>query len=266
MVIFAFCFLGCFALFMGTMPVDFISQTWNPTYIEKEVAQFYSITNSTLYINTETFNLSYPESKSYAWGLPDGHEIEFWWGFYTFPYEYPRALHYQSLQVRHTWDGLFGWWREYEILHKIDPYWSRTKTPDYVYGEGYADIITLRRVDLETLFDPSTNSSFCAWEKSGYKTNAHIFSPNASWTIGEAWDNNELSFMVSWEIDWNSTNINAWTLLGQLLTFQSPNLGIGGVWGVVFDTMIAIPIWIFTAIAVIKLIQSMIPFLNGLRE
>ena len=256
-VVFCFCVLGIFGLFMVSMPSDFLilSDTWNPDYIEKDVADYYSQNNVTMFESADQFNLTYPDSHASAYGLPDPQQLQTWWGYHAFPYWGSG----QYLEVRHLKQNLWGWWYDIEYLELSRDTVARVG--------GIAGQWVVRKQHLETGWDSDANHTFLEWYgTSGVRMTMFVLPSNVSWDIGQAWDQGELSFMISYEIDWNATNLNAWNILFQLLTFQSPNLGIPGIAGIIFDLILAIPIYICVGIAVIKLIQSMIPFIKGLHD
>lgn len=246
LLIFSFCFLGVFGLIMATMPTEFASQAWNAGYIEKEAAEYFSMANVTQYQNVLNFNISYPGSKQYDFGLPSGQKIEFWWDQKLMG----TAGWQKVFQVRHLTDQFWGYWYGWHALEFDRVYFSTDKT-------------ILFKGDLEHFWDDSINASLFWCECDHIRTNVLFIPYNSSWTIGESWDNDELKVVTSYEMDWNATGLSSWTILGQLLTFQSPNLGIGGIGGTILNTLIALPVWVSIAICVIKLVQSMIPFIKG---
>lgn len=227
-----------FTTLMVLMPTQFITQTWNPTYEEKEAGNYYSVNNVTQYASTYSFNLTFPSYNATDFGLPSGQQLQFWWGV-TLGVG-------KSFQVRHLTDQFFGWWWGWHNL-------------EFDNGE-----IALSRSDLAERMDTDTNTSLFWVDCDHVRTSIFIIPYQASWNITESWDNDELRFVTSYEVDWNASSVNAWTVLGQLLSFQSPNLGIVGIGGVILDTILALPFYILTGIAVIMLVQSMLPFIRGL--
>ena len=75
-----------------------------------------------------------------------------------------------------------------------------------------------------------------------------------------------MNITASWELDLNATHMSAWTVMSSLLLFQAPNLGISGLGGVVMNFLIATPFYIAVTICIIKIAQSVIPFIKGLSE
>lgn len=255
LAIFAFCYLAVFAVLMGNMPVQYLSLTWNPTYSDTNVARKYSIYNITMYASSEALDLTYPDSKAYSYGLPDGQQIQFWWGddlvtWIPLSISPLQLASVKVLQVRHLTDQIFGIWYGW---HRLEH--SNTSLAKHIF-----------KADLERNWDATMNASFFWSECEHKRLNMFIEPYNATWTIGEAWDNNHLNITASWEIDWNATHLSAWTVLGRLLSFQSPNLGIAGVGGIIFDTILATPFWVMTAILIIKIVQSFLPFIRGVDD
>jgi len=261
MLIFCFCFIGIFAILLGTMDSRFLAvQSMNADYQEdKEAAEYFAMANLTAQTYTQFF-LPYPSSRFEQFNLPAGHAIEFWWSVET------RAgpfLGRKVFEVRHVWPGFLGLWNESENLAVIYPYsldvtfpaWGLWRSPPH----NVDDLAALWANRVE-------NASYCEWQKSGYSTKTFIAPHNTTATISESWDHGNMSFTVGFSYDWNQSNINTFNLLGQILFFQAPSLGLTGVANTILNAFIAIPLWIMVAIIALKLIQSVIPLIKGTDE
>jgi hypothetical protein len=53
------------------------------------------------------------------------------------------------------------------------------------------------------------------------------------------------------------------SLLGQILTFQAPVLGVPGIFGSILNAIIAIPLYATTGYLIYKLIAGIAPWLSG---
>jgi hypothetical protein len=87
---------------------------------------------------------------------------------------------------------------------------------------------------------------------------------NQSYDIGSSWEYGKLQVGVGLSINFTNSGISAWTLIGQILTFQSPQLGLGNnIAGYIISSMVAIPFWFGIAFIVYKFIAGLIPFVSG---
>lgn len=251
MVIFTFVFIGFFAVVMGTIPSQFFYSTWNPEYQTDKVAvAMFEAANITAYRQLNSTDITFPGTEQLDVGLADGHFMEVWWGT-----EYGRNY----FEIRHIWPSPLGsWWMMYERLIVTPVYRQQA-------GISASSPIGLEKEHVENLWENELeNASYCEWAVNGYYAQTFIYPYDNSWTIGDAWENHHLNVTIGYEYDWNATSVNAFNILARLLTFQSPDLGLGtGVHATIFNAAIAIPLWVMIAIAILKLIQSVIPFIKG---
>lgn len=243
-LVFVFVTLGMFALLMGTMPSEFISETWNPNYRDVETKETFDAVDILMYENAESGELNYGDGPlQYDFGLPSGQKLEIDWVI-----RYGQSYVY----VRHLVGQTLGYWTNY---HNLDVY--TTSGVMLPYNDK------MFKPDLVANWNPDKNASIFN-VKCDHITSNIIFQPrNSSWTIGESWDQEKLNFAMSYEVNWNATGVSAWTIVAQLLTFQAPNLGIGGIAGVILNAIIAIPMWSLIAYIVYKIVVGIIPFVSG---
>jgi len=254
MVIFCIVTIATWGILLATIDANFLAvQSLNANYQDdKQAANMFEMANLTAQ-TYQQFYLLYGAGNSHTetFNLPPGHEIEFWWyedeiGQYTL----------DIIEVRHTWPGFLGIGRSFERLWIIYPY-----SDDVFIVQG------LRRSDLTALWgNRVANASYCEWQRSGYSTKTFISPWNASRTIAQSWDDQNVTFTVGFIYDWNQSNINAFDLLGQILFFQAPTLGLTGVANTIMNAFIAIPLWVMIAIVALKLIQSVIPLIKGTED
>jgi len=238
------------------MPQQFIQQTWNPTYTEKTVAKYYSEQNVTMYNNQDSFNLTYPSSHKNSYGLPDPQQIETWWGYQFLGQQGSN----EYIEVRYLKNNFFGWWYDMEYL-------TLSESTENKLGKLSYSRAGITKEDLAKLWNPQSEASFVEWESgSGLHFNMFICPYNSSWDIEESWENGNLTFYISYELDLNATSMNAWGIMFRLITFQSPNLGISGVGGDIANTLIGAIFWIFVGILVIKIVFAVIPFIRGVPD
>lgn len=255
MAIFVFASIGIFALLFAALPSDYMAVSFESTLgAEKRVADYYDLQNVTLYANAGQDNMTYPYSSlndhpgapQFSAGLPTGQYLEVWWSFYPF------GSHF--LEFRHVEQWFFGW----RVIARLN-FQTENKTS-----------VPYQRINAQICddnYNPERNASLF-YASGSALTLSCFFMYNQSLyaDIGTAWNNGDIDYMLSYDVDWNATSVSALTILGQLLTFQAPALGITGVGGALISGTIAFPFWICTAILIIKLVQSVIPFIKGVEE
>jgi len=255
-VIFIFSVIGFFTLMFAAIPPLFFAASYESSMgYDSEIAEVFALANVTTYATLGGDNMTYDYTSlddapnPPDWELPtSGEYFEVWWGQYlTYP------IH---LECRHT-RQVFWWWEHHE----------------FNYYDADHNPITDFFITGDTLlneWDSSINASYLELE-CGHVVANILYSYNQSVhsDIKDAFDSGDidaLGYYISYEPDWNATSISALTVLGQLMTFQSPNLGFSGLLNTIMNGVIAIPIYVMTAIAIIKLVQSVIPFLTGVKE
>lgn len=223
------------------MPIQFQSVEFSPSYIDKEVADYYDRHNITRYENTLQLDITYPSNQKSQMGLPANNEIEFWWD---------SKIHIgKCLEIRHIDFYILG-----IAVGKHNVKFNSTQSE-------------IRYQELNERWDTTLNSSYFPEMSCDHIFfSMFVFPTNESLTIEESWFADELSIYASYDYHFNATNVNAWNVVFDLLAFQNPNLGVGGVAGTILNYVIAVPIWVITGLAVLKLVQSMIPFIKGVDE
>jgi len=237
-----------FAALLAYMPADFRILGIEADVQDKEVVDFFNAQNVTMYNNTLSVNLTYGESQQFSFGLPEGQELEFWWDYYV---AWPNQ---DFFQLRHLTDDLWGWWWGWHLLTLTEPFWSRTSLKS---GIG------LTKQGVLELFDEDKNYTYCEWSCSHSKVKLFILTANQSWTLAESWDNGKLKLFTSYNIDWTATGTSMWGVMGELLAFQNPALGIPGIGGEILAKGFGGGLWACIAILFYALITSVIPFVSG---
>jgi len=251
MLIYLFVVVGVFAVLFASIPGAFFEAAFSSSMgVDKEIAEWFDLANVTMYGDTGNDNMTWeyssyhdhPDAPQFPAGLPSGHYLEVWWG-----YDLIQVLEFRL--IHEVWWGL-------DILDRLR----------FRNEEGDKLGIRLYDADLEAAWNSEINGS--VFYASGRLSTSAIFSYNQTKysSITEAWNNYEISYASSYEVDWNATQVSALTILGQLLTFQNPDLGITGEGGYILNMLIAIPFLVMTVILIIKLIQSVIPLISGIDE
>jgi len=247
MFVFLFVFLGFSAVFLQNMPHQFLNMGVEASYEDKEAKQFFDARDVLTYNNTYTANLTYPCAEKAEWGLPEAERLEFWWGYCT---------HFQTdmLQLRHLIRHWTGWWWDWHYLTIPSPWWEKTPLQT---GLG------LDKAGVLALWNEDYNASYCEWECEHLNAKVFIVTANQSWTLEESWDNGELKVFSSYNVDWSKTGTSMWYIIGQLLAFQNPNLGIPGIGGTILSHGVALALWACIALLAFAFITSVIPFIRG---
>jgi len=254
--IFIFCFVGIFAVVFAGITPGFYAHQYEfaaSAGASKEIAEAFDLANVTLYSQLGGGNMTYqwssywdhPDGKQHQVGLPSGQYLEVWWG--DDPSWIPK-----SLQFRHTTEG---WWLSWVRMTVYNKDGSPIEYNEFVYA-----------ADLENAWDDAANASVLQTKTPVSASYLINYNQTKYSSITDAWNGGELSYILSYELDLNATQMSVWGLIGALLTFNAPALGITGIGGTIITAMIAVPFWVISAILIVKLIFAIIPFVKGVDE
>jgi hypothetical protein len=249
-IVFVFSFLGIVGLLLAFMPSEFLTAFWEPGYIEKEVTETFSIADIQMYdsLATGTFT-SYPEEDTYSFGLPSGQWLGVGWD------DYPVFPAVRSIYLKHD---MGGWITTYHGL-KFDV----EKIRGYPYGYTNTNE-RLYVTDLTNRWDSTINMSVFSAQCDHISTNIIFEIYNSSYaTIADSFNAGFLNYTMSYQMNMSTTGLNAWSVVGSLLTFQAPNVGWTGTGGLIMNSIIAFPVWAMIAYLLYKLITGLIPFMSG---
>jgi hypothetical protein len=254
LIIFCFSFLGIFALLFVAVPAAFYEnqEAWVPSYFrtDQQVTKFFNAHNITVYNSQYTASLIYPSHNEIDGGLGAGKKLDIYWDLVNIG----NVLTVEALGInyltQHWFLGVFEYWTQ-EGLH-----FTALKN-----GNSRGDWIIKNY--LETDFESRKNgTAYFARCNSGV-TASILYTGNETGTIGNSWDAGKLAFMLSYEFNATSSSVNMFTLLGQILTFQAPSLGVPGLMGDLLNAIIAIPIYAMSGFIIYKLITGIAPWLSG---
>lgn len=246
-----FVFFGLFAILLATMPSQYASMGMNASVQNKEAVDFFSSQNVTVYNNTETVNLTRGSPVKLQWGLPTSERLEFWWD------NEPRAPWMGAVvELRHLTQQIFGYWVGWHRLEVQQSYRNMMEEPNYPKYMQKEDVVTNFWVE-------EYNASYVELACEHIMVKLFIVTANQSWTLEESWNNNQLSMYSSYNIDWNKTSTSAWGILMQLLTFQNPELGIPGNFGLILSTLISLTLWGSIGLIAFAMITALVPFVSG---
>ena len=220
----------------------------SPTQQDQEVVDYFNAENITLYESTWSFNITLGNMEALEDTPVADHQIEF---FFT-----DSARDY--IEVRHAYPTFwFGLWLEYHRLNLVDSDFALTQ------GQGGSNVPwLLYKEDILALSINENASSFEMYCEHVSMSFA-VLSYNSSKTLSESWDDGELTVYSSYNIDFDAMKPSAFLLIAQLITFQSPDFGIPGDFGTVFNYGFGIGFWIVIAIIIYTLITRIIPTIQG---
>lgn len=249
MFVFIFVFLGFSAVLLATMPTEFISLGVEASVQDKEVVEYFNANDVLVYNYTLGFNLTYEDEEQYDFGLPEDQKLEFWWNDES----YYGIGDVEMFEVRHLSKVMFGWWYGYHELEVMDPYSHSLFDPE----------VGLSKEDVLLLWDESANASYCEFECDHIMVKVFIMTANISWTLEESWDNEIIQIYTTYDIDWDETGVSMWHIMGQLLSWQSPSLGIPGTGGTIISYAVSAGLWASIALLFFAFVTSIIPFIRG---
>lgn len=256
--VFIFSFIGIFAILYAGINTEFYAYQGSYTAsagMDKETAQRFDLANVTIYSNSGNDNMTYEYSSYYdgpgapVWqmGLPDGQYFEVWWSSQQFARGYVKTL-----EFRHTTEV---WWGLDHIAMEI---YTANGTKIGQFINDYWPI--------QNYYDANVNASVFQ-TKTPVATSILVgFNQTKYANIAAAWTAGELNYVLSYEFNQNATMMSIWGLMGALLTFNSPALGLTGFTGTLINAMVAIPFWVMTIILIVKLVFAIIPFVKGVDE
>jgi hypothetical protein len=250
--------LGVFAALIAILPGDMIANQPNylsPLTRDQRVVSYFSANNLTLYQNTWSFSISHGSSGTQVQnqsGLPDGHYLQVRWGGFT----------NDPIQFRHAFPNwLFGWAGvlDYHNLRLTDKYVSILSPTNSYYTSGFPYIYKEQLLMIAQGGNTSTLEVYCEHIQVTFV----VMPTDTNKTLEQAWNADNLTFLMSYGIDFDAMKPSAFTLIGQLITFQAPDLGIPGQFGDFLTYVFAISFWVVVAIIIYTITTRLIPTIRG---
>lgn len=233
-LIFVVTFLGVFIFLSGFIPSPFFffltyDQTQYKPLVVPDKWDTSAIGEGTV-LDQDMANITYPSATSLS--LEDEEIILFWADYYPYNPDLPSSKDEMWLAHIHTW-WIFVFWEPTDANPFTKAYLNS------IQDENNVSSVTVRclKGDLQFLFQIT-------------------FDNNMYSSFIDAWDNNHLEVYVAIRQADTQTqaHYDAWTLIGQLLTFQAPFIHP------LFNFIIAVPIWISIALAIIYVLDKILPF------
>lgn len=237
------------------MPNDFFEYQadYNPVSgQDQQVVDYFSAHNITLYKSTWIFNItfSYGDTMEALEDVPTtDHQIEFHaqkdiWGDTT-------------LHLRHAYPSwFFGLWLEYHYMFNT-PF-----IQEQLRVAGHSNFLIIDWEAIEILAIDANASSFevtC----DHLTMNFVVMNTGDYATLEDSWNNDIISVLSSYEIDFDAMKPSAFTLITQLITFQNPDFGIPGIFGEIVNYIFGIGFWIVIAITIYTIVTKLIPTIQG---
>lgn len=251
--------MGFFAVMYGLMPSELFANQLDFVDIatqDKEVVDYFSANNITVYTYTWSFDISYPDGyASNESGLPDGHKVEAFWRNVAGAF-----APYIVLEFRHAYPSpISGWWLWSSAMMVQEPYLS-------VMGVGESDNAPLGKyIDKTQLLRLSDNGNSSLFEVSDGEVtqNFVVMNPGNYSSLSAAWTAGQLHVISSYEVDFDAMKPNAFWLLAQLIFFQNPDFGLPGMLGQTLGYGIALTFWIVIALLIYTIVTRLIPTIQG---
>lgn len=270
-LLFMFCTIGLFSLLFGLIPGEFFFASYQASLgVSPVISEKFSVANVTVFSNSGSDNMTYtyssldnhPSAPQFSTGATDEY-FEVIWSLDGVIINGVIYSSYKTMQFRRV--VTYWWGRDWENLAVYNRNNEQVGYEGpYVKGPNKESIIL-----SDTLLEAYDDDAEGAVLYARGRVDASIiigYNESAYSSIVNAWNNDELDYVLSYQPNFTVTDINQWGILAQLLTFQTPNLGIEGTPGVVFNFIVALPFGILIAILIIKLIQSVIPTIRGIDD
>lgn len=237
------------------MPSEFFvyQEEYAPTGGQDQaVVDYFTARNITLYKSTWIFNItfSYGDTMEVLEDIPTtDHQIEF--------HAQEDIYGGKTVHLRHAYPSwFFGLWLDYHYM------WNTEAIQQRLRSAGHSNSLIIDWEALEILAIDVNASSFevtC----DHLTMNFVIMNTGDYASLEDSWDNDEISVLSSYEIDFDAMKPSAFTLITQLITFQNPDFGIPGDLGEIVNYSFGIGFWIVTAIIIYTIVTRLIPTIQG---
>jgi len=232
MLIFSISFIGCFIALIALTPTEFYMTTKD--YTQFEVPDYFDI--------GDIQHIKHFLNKTIS-----GQTL-FDFNTASNPVDHKVILCFYDSELYNchvTW----SWW----IFESVDLMtWSN-------YGEY------LSKTEALSAWNSDYNASVLSTQCSHLTIKAWLYDSNTTRNnLSAAWDAYELELALGFGYSDYETKLNAWDILGRLLTFQSPALfGFEGDLATMLNLVISLPFWCCVGYTIYRLILMAIPFLGG---
>ncbi len=237
LVVFCVSFLGCFVALIGLIPSDFYA--YSKEYSQFDVPDYFSqedIQTVQHFLNTTI----YPS-------VPYHDE----WFDFTADVNYKFVV---------RWYQTLGWIKVYHITWQFFNIWSDFEQMKCL------DAYAISKNVLVQAWDADLNVSKIYPVRCDHITIKMWFQDNnlTRNNIGAGFDEGELRCAIGFGFSDYEAKLQAWDVLGRLLTFQSPEVfGFEGGVATTLNLLLALPFYACVGVLIYILILKAIPFVSG---
>jgi hypothetical protein len=250
--------VGIFAVLYAAMPLElFLHQAdYIPNLVNQEVKANFEATDLTVYSSFAQDTMIYdyssigdaPDPPQWETTLTNRY-IEVWWGDEYIP---DVGSIGKTFEVRDT-----------EKRNFIIDYFVRLEWLDLTIDDsaGIDHVgVFLNRASIEP-YGSQNNLTLSATGE--YLSASLILRANNTDTLLEGWDDGTLGYDLTYELDFEAMKPSAFLLLAQLITFQSPEFGIPGLFGEIISYVFGIAFWAAVALIAYTVVTKLIPTIQG---
>lgn len=172
---------------------------------------------------------------------------------------------HHTLILQHTYEDVILWVFPFENSHDLTYYDNVTGSWDYNLDDWANGEVQLSFSEVNYFWQPNHNYSYMkARCPHGYVFNIYFqYNQTRYGNLTAAWDDYDLWIAIGQGYSDTFAKMDAWTVIGLLLTFQAPQIfGATGIYSTVLNLIIAMPIWAAIAYVFYRLILMAIPFVG----
>ncbi len=248
--------VGIFAVLYAAMPIElFLNQAdYIPNLVNQEVKETFEATDLAVYSSFAQDTMIYDYSSIGDAPAPPQWEttltnryLEVWWGEEYIP---DVGSIGKTFEIRDTEK------RSFIIDYFVMLEWTTLTIED----DGTYVGPWLSRDNIES-YGSQNNLTLSAVGE--YLSASIILRANGTDTLLEGWDNGILGYDLTYELDFEAMKPSAFLLLAQLITFQSPEFGIPGLFGEIISYVFGIAFWAAVALIAYTVVTKLIPTVQG---
>jgi hypothetical protein len=249
--------LSLFTVIYAAMPTDYFlyQDAYQGNIVNQEVQERFEATDLVVYSSfaNDTMVFDY-SSINDAPGAPqwktalDNRYLEVWWGDEVIPDA--------SITLPKTFEI-----RDTEKRNFIIDYYVMLERCTLYFENGTSAGAFLMQNILGSYGD-ALNMTLRV--KGSYLSASIILRGNGTQTINEAWTAGTMAYDITYEIDFEAMKPNAFMLLAQILTFNSPDFGLpDNFFSEILTYGISLTLWVIIAILAYTLVTRLIPTVQG---
>lgn len=226
-IIFVVCFLGAFIFISGLIPNSLLA---NLTYNEENYS-----------------DINYPDKRWDTSAIGEGNITD--QDLYNITVNEIIYLHLGGEEVKISWPIIALQYDSLYVYH--NHFWWI-----FTFAES-TNLCPVSKSFLSSINEDGVSSITCFCLKGDLQFLFQVSFDNLTYAdLEEAWNSGYLMLRIALRNTDTQTvaHYDAWTLIGQLLTFQAPLINP------LFNYLIAIPLWVSIIIAIIYVLDKILPF------